>query len=218
MRRLLFKLTTIFFIALVTTGCTSKRFIVLDSATDLPIVGAYAHVTQYGTAPGFGHPTSITVLDRNYQTDQHGEFSVLAPGVKGSDVSLSKQGYVQIQTVKELRRNQEKEAALIYLYLTPKSDMTVETINYLVATEEIRRANKMFRTDYSNIAREYGFAKNLAKSENELLAVKSFCRFAHLMKLEFEKDPLNFDRHFDRNFGDELRFAHELIRDCHEAQ
>ena len=210
-------------VLIATSGaCDARTFKVLDTATDLPIVGVDAHIVIRGTLPGIGHPMETTLGEWNLKSDEKGEFSIQSPWSDEAFVELSKNGFVNIQTVKTYRLAKSSAgASKNILYMTRQADEVMESIKHLVErssdglkeyAEFIKtypRSSAQMNTALIAVAVNYGESKSKARAERERFVLKEFCQFAPAMRNQRDAGWPNMG-----TLGSLRKDAEALIHDC----
>lgn len=181
-----------FLFMLVCATCSACTFKVLDSVTDLPIPGVHVSASSHQTLPiGVGHPAEITLGEWSLTTDQDGEFTIWSLWASGAHKSLSKDGYVNIKTVQEFRReNGLSDISWRIHYLTKQSDEVVERVKYVVEknNDDLRRHAEFIKAypKYADqpssalvsVAESYGELSLKARTGRDRLALQDLCPFA----------------------------------------
>lgn len=222
MQKKLVQLVVASMLIATSAACDARTFKVLDTATDLPIAGVEAHIVIRGKLPGIGHPIETTLGEWNLKSDEKGEFSIHSPWSDDAFVHLSKNGFVNIQTVKTYRLAKSSTGAnKNILYMTRQADEVVESIKYLVEqssdalkeySEFIKtypRSSTQLNTALIAVAVNYGEFKSKARAEREKLALKEFCQFSPAMRGQRDAGWPNMG-----TLGSLRKDAEALIQDC----
>jgi hypothetical protein len=143
------KLKTIILLSLlmiVSTGCSVKKYKVLDSSTSLPIPGVKVYAVAQGRFPGIGETTKVTLHRWYLESDQNGEFSISWPSIDQLSVeTLDKEGFGTISysiTEYLYRKSAKEDANSMVYFMTPQADLAAEQIKFLFYTLMEKKSSK----------------------------------------------------------------------------
>jgi hypothetical protein len=232
------KLKPIIFLLLlviVFTGCSVKKYKVLDSSTSLPIPGVKVYAVAQGRFPGIIEATKATLYRWNLESNQDGEFSISWPSIDQLSVeSLDKEGFGRISysiTEYLYRKSAKEDANSMVYFMTPQADLAAEQIKFLFYTL-MERMNSKEKDIYGrgpilSIIGSYEEAKIYSvtlphmykastNTDKVREALHDYCRFIPEMKDQavtgWPDIPQKIEPGVTRNRM--IKSGQELINDC----
>jgi hypothetical protein len=196
----------------------SERTIkVLSTRDDSPIPGVNVEVRAVARLGEFGPETDLRVWFLT--TDAAGEVRVTPPPltkrlevyVEGNARSTQSNSNIKYYEKHQGPKRDRKRELEDTQYLTPVVDVDYEQIRYAyrAASDVIAGKVKVGSKPIIYLVDRYSQAKEYAKSERELAALREFCRFSEIVEAEAENDwPTLGAAHFYVSRGQ------MLINDC----